>query len=92
MRIPKNIKNQYEQMKSKHSDCLFVFGISGFYVAFGNDAETVSKFLNVPLTKTRAKDFTNRQAVIECSFGRMCEQAEKLSKRGYRVAVCDQLH
>ena len=41
-------------MKSKHSDCLFVFGISGFYVAFGDDAETVSKFLNgMNLKKTR---------------------------------------
>ena len=90
MRIPKKIKKQYQEMKSKHPDCLFFFCIGDKYFAFGRDAEIASKLCDGELATTKAKDFTARQFSIPYDWQRCSSYIDKM-KLKHRVALCTQI-
>jgi DNA mismatch repair protein MutS len=82
---------QYWSIKEQHQDALLFFHIGDFYETFGEDAETVSRELDIALT-SRSKDSSGARIPLA---GVPCHAAEsyisRLIAKGYRVAVCDQV-
>jgi DNA mismatch repair protein MutS len=82
---------QYWSIKEQHRDAILFFHIGDFYETFGEDAETVSRELDIALT-SRSKDGSGKKIPLA---GVPCHAAEgyisRLIAKGYRVAVCDQV-
>ena len=91
MRINKKLKKQFTEMSQKHPDCLFFMGIGDHYITFGDVCDKVSKILDVPVTRTMAKDFTAKQVILPSAWSRMNVYVDKLQKHFSRIALCDQL-
>ncbi|NYT07073.1 MAG: DNA mismatch repair protein MutS [Methanomicrobiales archaeon] len=82
---------QYRSIKEQHRDAILFFHIGDFYETFGEDAETISRELDIALT-SRSKDSSGKKIPLA---GVPCHAAEgyisRLIAKGYRVAVCDQV-
>lgn len=48
--IPASVK-QFNKLKEKHPDALFLFREDDFYTAYSQDAEEVSEILGIVITK-----------------------------------------
>lgn len=80
---------QYVLLRDTYPDYLLLFQVGDFYEAFGEDAERLSRALNLTLTHKTAKDFTTPMAGIPVRA--VDVHLEKLLKLGFRVAVADQV-
>ncbi|AGK03663.1 DNA mismatch repair protein MutS [Meiothermus ruber DSM 1279] len=80
---------QYVELRDAYPDYLLLFQVGDFYEAFGEDAERLSRALNLTLTHKTAKDFTTPMAGIPVRS--VDVHLEKLLKLGFRVAVADQV-
>ena len=60
-----------------------------FYMSFDDDAVAVSEILGIVLTRTQAKDITERQAAFPAHS--LDTYLPKLVRAGKRVAICDGL-
>jgi DNA mismatch repair protein MutS len=82
---------QYQEIKSKYPDAILLFHIGDFYETFNEDAETVSRELDIVLT-SRSRDRGGNRIPLA---GVPCHAAEgyiaRLIAKGYKVAVCDQV-
>ncbi|MDD1717620.1 MAG: DNA mismatch repair protein MutS [Methanoregulaceae archaeon] len=82
---------QYAAIKARYPGTILFFHIGDFYETFGEDAETVSKELDLVLT-SRGRDGEGRKIPLA---GVPYHAAEgyiaRLVNRGYRVAICDQV-
>ena len=83
------LARQYGEMKAKHPDAILLFRVGDFYESFGDDAVAVSEILGIVLTRTQAKDITERQAAFPAHS--LDSYLPKLVRAGKRVAICDQL-
>nr|Q3AQZ8.1 RecName: Full=DNA mismatch repair protein MutS [Chlorobium chlorochromatii CaD3] len=77
---------QYLEVKERYPDYLLLFRVGDFYETFFDDAITVSTALNIVLTK-RTADIPMAGFPYHASEGYIA----KLIKKGYKVAVCDQV-
>lgn len=81
---------QYTAIKRKYMDCLLFFRMGDFYEMFGKDAEIASRELEIALT-SRNKGGGKKIPMA----GVPCHSADtyiaQLVKKGYRVAICEQL-
>ncbi len=82
---------QYQEIKSKYPDAILLFHIGDFYETFNEDAETVSRQLDIVLT-SRSRDRNGNRIPLA---GVPCHAVEgyiaRLIAKGYKVAVCDQV-
>ena len=80
---------QFIEMKSKHPDVVLLFHVGDFYVAYFQDAITVSEVLGITLTR-RLNGSENTE---EAGFPHhaLDTHLPKLVRAGKRVAICDQL-
>ena len=82
---------QYRSIKDQHPDAILLFHIGDFYETFGDDAETISRELDITLT-SRSKDKEGNRIPLA---GVPCHAADtyiaRLVSKGYRVAICDQV-
>jgi DNA mismatch repair protein MutS len=82
---------QYHTIKEKYRDAIVFFHMGDFYETFGNDAEVVSRELDIVLT-SRSKDREGNRIPLA---GVPCHAVEgyiaRMVGKGYRVAICDQL-
>ncbi len=82
---------QYRALKEQCADSILFFHIGDFYETFGSDAETISRELDIVLT-SRSKGSDGERVPLA---GVPCHAADgyiaRLVKKGYRVAVCDQV-
>src|SRR5512139_518057 len=82
---------QYRSIKDQHPDAILLFHIGDFYETFGEDAETISRELDITLT-SRSKDRGGNRIPLA---GVPCHAADtyiaRLVSKGYRVAICDQV-
>ena len=80
---------QYMTIKEKHKDAILFFRLGDFYEMFFEDAVIASKELEIALTK---RDCGDKQAPM-CGIPHHVSEAyvAKLVKRGYKVAICEQL-
>ena len=83
------LARQYGEMKAKHPDAILLFRVGDFYESFGDDAVAVSEILGIVLTRTQAKDITERQAAFPAHS--LDTYLPKLVRAGKRVAICDAL-
>ena len=86
---PSPLARQYGEMKAKHPDAILLFRVDEFYMSFGDDAVAVSEILGIVLTRTQAKDITERQAAFPAHA--LDSYLPRLGRAGKRVAICDGL-
>ncbi|NTV06667.1 MAG: DNA mismatch repair protein MutS [Chlorobiaceae bacterium] len=77
---------QYLEVKERYPDFLLLFRVGDFYETFFDDAVTVSAALNIVLTKRTT-------AIPMAGFPHHASEGyiAKLVKKGFKVAVCDQV-
>ncbi len=77
--------NQYLRLKADHADAILLFHLGDFYEAFFEDAETVSRELDIVLTAR------NGHPMAGVPLRRGDAYIAQLLRKGYKVAVCQQL-
>jgi len=82
---------QFYDMKAQYPGCVLFFQMGDFYETFGEDAELVSRELDITLTsRGRTKD-GERMPLAGVPIHAGEAYISRLVKKGYRVAVCDQV-
>src|SRR5476649_1319433 len=82
---------QYLDAKQQHRDAILLFRMGDFYEIFYEDALVAARTLEITLT-SRSKD-ANRGGIPMCGvpFHAVDGYIARLVKRGFRVAICDQV-
>jgi DNA mismatch repair protein MutS len=82
---------QYLDVKRQHRDAIVFFRMGDFYEMFYEDALTASRALEITLT-SRSKD-AHGTSIPMCGlpYHAMDTYLARLVKKGYRVAICDQV-
>src|SRR5438105_1361561 len=83
-------RRQYLQLKQRYPDAILLFRMGDFYEAFDADAKTIAAELDIVLT---GRDAARGQRIPMAGvpYHSLDAHVAKLVKKGYRVAVCDQL-
>jgi DNA mismatch repair protein MutS len=84
------VMQQYRDLKEKYHDTIVFFRIGDFYETFYEDAELVSRELEIVLT-SRSKSGDNRVPLAGVPYHAADGYIAKLVGRGFKVAVCDQV-
>ncbi len=81
---------QYLETKSKYTDCILFYRLGDFYEMFFEDAKIASSELDLTLT---GKDcgMESRAPMCGIPFHAADNYIAKLVKRGFKVAICEQL-
>jgi len=82
---------QYFEVKSRHEDCLLFYRMGDFYELFYEDAITASKVLDIALTKRGKKENGDDIPMCGVPFHAYESYLAKLSRNGYKVAICEQV-
>jgi DNA mismatch repair protein MutS len=82
---------QYYEAKEKHKDALIFFRMGDFYESFGDDAKIIAKELEITLT-SRGRDKEGVDMPLAgIPYHAVDSYLPKLIKKGYKVAICEQL-
>lgn len=81
---------QYEDIKARHKDELLFFRLGDFYELFFEDAFIASRELNIALTG-RAAGMEDKAPMCGVPYHAAEGYIEKLIKKGYKVAICEQV-
>jgi DNA mismatch repair protein MutS len=84
------IMAQYRHIKAQYPDCLVFFRLGDFYELFGQDAQVASQELGIVLT-ARHKNSAQEMPMCGVPFHASQAYVAKLVKRGFKVAICEQL-
>lgn len=76
---------QYLEIKGKYRDAILLFRLGDFYEAFFDDAVTVSKVLNIVLTKRQDAPMAG------IPYHALDNYLKKLVDSGFKVAICEQM-
>ena len=80
---------QYLEIKEQHSDCILFFRLGDFYETFFEDAELVSRELELTLT---GKDCgLEKRALCGEKHHAADVYVKRLIEKGYKVAICEQM-
>lgn len=84
---------QYLDIKKQHQDELLFFRLGDFYELFNDDAITASRELNLTLTHRAGGKAGASATMPMCGvpFHSVDGYLAKLIKKGYRIAICDQM-
>lgn len=80
---------QYQEIKSRHQDCVLFFRLGDFYEMFGDDARRASGILDVVLT-SRDGGKAGRIPMCGIPYHAADTYIAKLIKAGLKVAICEQ--
>ncbi len=80
----------YIKTKEEYKDCILFYRLGDFYEMFFEDAETVSKELELTLT---GKDcgLAERAPMCGVPFHAADNYINRLVEKGYKVAICEQM-
>ena len=81
---------QYLEVKRQHEDELLFFRLGDFYEMFFEDALTASRELNITLTG-RAGGMEEKIPMCGVPYHSVDNYIAKLIKKGYRIAICEQV-
>lgn len=81
---------QYLDIKEKYKDCILFFRLGDFYEMFFEDAEIASKELEITLTG-RNCGLEERAPMCGVPFHSADSYISRLIKKGYKVAICEQV-
>lgn len=79
---------QYMKIKNENPDCIVFFRMGDFYETFFEDAKTVSRELEITLTKRGKGETTAPLAGVP--YHSVEPYVAKLIKKGYKVAIVEQ--
>ena len=84
------LRRQYLQLKRRFADAILLFRLGDFYEAFDEDAKLISAELEIVLT---GRDVSRGQRIPMAGipYHSLDTHLARLVKKGYRVAVCEQL-
>ncbi len=85
MRKTTPMMEQYLRVKAVHPDAILFFHLGDFYEAFFEDAEVLARELDIVLTSR------NGHPMAGVPVRRGEAYANQLLKRGYKVAICQQV-
>ena len=80
---------QYLDVKKEHQNELLFFRLGDFYEMFFEDAITASRELNITLTKRAGGD--ENMPMCGVPYHSVDGYIAKLIKKGYRIAICEQI-
>lgn len=91
--LPDDVKNtpmleQYVRWKNEYPEALLFFRMGDFYELFFEDAKTASEVLDIALT---ARDQDKKIPMAGVPHHAVEIYLGKLVKKGYRVAICEQM-
>ena len=80
----------YVELKDKYEDTIILYRLGDFYEMFFEDAEVVSHALELTLT---VKSAGLEERVLMCGIPHHAAEVyiDKLIKKGFKVAICEQL-
>ena len=81
---------QYLEIKTANPDCLLWYRMGDFYELFFEDAVAASQALGIVLTK-RGKHIGQDIPMCGVPVHRADEYLQRLIRKGFRVAVCEQM-
>lgn len=81
---------QYKRIKNEYSDTILMFRLGDFYEMFFEDAIVVSRELDLTLT-SRACGMKERAPMCGVPYHAAQGYISKLIKKGYKVAICEQM-
>ena len=81
---------QYFDIKKQVPDAILFFRLGDFYEMFFDDAKTAAPILEVVLT-SRDKNKENAVPLCGIPYHAMATYAAKLLRKGFKVAICDQV-
>ncbi len=84
------LMRQYDKIKSQYPNAILLFRVGDFYETFNEDAKEVSDALGIVLTK-RANGAAADVPLAGFPHHALENYVAKLVKKGYRVAVCEQM-
>lgn len=76
---------QYLRIKAQHQDVILFFQLGDFYETFFEDAELAARELDIALTKREDAPMAG------VPVKRVTSYVNQLLKKGYKVAICEQL-
>ncbi|MFZ3383968.1 MAG: DNA mismatch repair protein MutS [Candidatus Methanoperedens sp.] len=82
---------QYYEAKEKHRDALIFFRMGDFYESFGDDAKIIAKELEITLTSRGRDKEGGDMPLAGIPYHAVDSYLPKLIKKGYKVAICEQL-
>ncbi len=82
---------QYYEAKEKHKDALIFFRMGDFYESFGEDAKVIAKELEITLTSRGRDKEGGDMPLAGIPYHSVDSYLPKLIKKGYKVAICEQL-
>ncbi len=82
------LMRQYQEIKGKYPGTLLLFRVGDFYETFSDDAITISRELDITLT--RRNNAGDQTPLAGFPYHALDSYLPRLVKKGYRVAVCDQ--
>jgi DNA mismatch repair protein MutS len=84
------VRSQYLQIKGQHPDAILFFRMGDFYEMFDDDAEIVSRELEIALTR---RDFGRGEKSPMAGIPHHAADGyiARLVSKGYRVAICEQM-
>lgn len=83
------LMRQYHEIKEENEGAILLFRVGDFYETFADDAELVSKELGITLTKRN--NGSDQTPLAGFPYHALDTYLPKLVKKGYRVAVCEQV-
>ncbi|MRR35655.1 DNA mismatch repair protein MutS, partial [bacterium] len=84
------IRQQYLDIKRQHPDEILFFRLGDFYETFDQDAETVSRELDIVLT-SRPIGNGVRAPLAGIPYHAVENYLSRLIEKGYHVAICEQM-
>src|SRR5690242_19113402 len=81
---------QYQEIKSRHTDAILMFRMGDFYEMFFGDAEIAARELGLTLT-SRNNGAAADVPLAGVPVKAVGEYVRRLVERGHRVAICDQV-
>lgn len=80
---------QYIDIKKQHKDCILFFRLGDFYEMFFEDAKIASKELDLTLT-SKSCGSDNKAPMCGIPYHSYETYVQRLVKKGYKVAICEQ--
>ena len=81
---------QYVEIKEDYKDCILFYRLGDFYEMFFEDAKIASKELEITLT-AKSCGLEEKAPMAGIPYHSAEGYINKLIKRGYRVAICEQV-
>lgn len=82
---------QYVQLKAERPDVVLLMRVGDFYEAYGEDAETIARELEITLTGREVQGLEQKYPMAGVPFHALDRYLARLVQKGFKVAICDQV-